>query len=195
MKRLVLVVLLFGLLTAQATDLIKWGRGSVVEKDGQVRIGEISFQSVDLILFRADNKVMVYTPYQVKAFFFFDQEENINRKFNSLKVNSNQVPMFYEYVVWGKVQMVRLVKNKNLIRGKLRDAFDYTYWVGWNDSYSRLKDFKRQVLPSLVEESPMLEQLVNAEKLNPSSVVDIVNILKLYNRVINRPQEVIARNE
>jgi hypothetical protein len=185
---------MLGLVTAQAGDPIKWSKGTVVEKDGQVRIGEISFQSVDLILFKADDKVMVYTPYHVKAFFYYDAEENVNRKFNSLKVEKNHSHLFYEYVVWGKVQMVRSVKNKNLINGKLRDAFDYNYLVSWNDRYSRIKDFKRNILPSLVEQSPILEQLVHDQRLNPSSIGDVVSILKLYNKVIINPNDIIARN-
>ena len=188
------MILILGLFTAQAGDPIKWSKGTVVEKDGQVRIGEISFQSVDLILFKADDKVMVYTPYHVKAFFYYDAEENVNRKFNSLKVDKNHSPLFYEYVVWGKVQMVRSVKNKNLINGKLRDAFDYNYLVSWNHRYSRIKDFKRNILPSLVEQSPILEQLVHDQRLNPSSIVDVVSILKLYNKVIIYPNDIIARN-
>jgi hypothetical protein len=186
---------MLSLFSAQAGDPIKWSKGSVVEKDGQVRIGEISFQTIDLILFRADDKVMVYTPHHVKAFFYYDEDENVNRKFNSLKVDENQLPLFYEYVVWGKVQMVRLVKNKNLIKGKLRDTFDYNYLVSWNDSYSRIRDFKHSVLPSLVEESAIFEQLIHEQKLNPSSIIDVVSILKLYNKVINSSEEIVARND
>jgi hypothetical protein len=98
-------------------------------------------------------------------------------------------------VVWGKVQMVRLVKNKNLIKGKLRDTFDYNYLVSWNDSYSRIRDFKHSVLPSLVEESAIFEQLIHEQKLNPSSIIDVVSILKLYNKVINSSEEIVARND
>lgn len=189
-------LVIFGLilcLSSQAADAIRWSKGSVVEKDGQVKIGDISFQSIDLILFKADNQIMVYTPYHIKAFFYYDESINVNRKFNSLKLEGNQSPLFYEYVVWGKAQMMRLVKNRNLIKGKLRDTYDYEYLISWNNGYTRLKDFRHEVYPALLAESPVLEELVHDQKLNPSSIVDVVNILKLYNRVINLPEDIIAR--
>ena len=69
MRGLIILVFVMGLFTVQASDLIVWSKGSVVEKGGQVRVGELSFQSVDLILFKTEGKMMVYTPYHVKAFF------------------------------------------------------------------------------------------------------------------------------
>ena len=193
MKSLVLVGLLVSI-AALGGNHVDWSRGSVVDKDGQVRVGEISLQSIDLILFKADDQVTVYVPHQLRSFYFFDNSIKVNRKFASLKVGSRRTPLFYEVVVWGDVQVVRLAKNRNLLKHKLGGGSDYNYLIRRNHTYTKLDNFKRDVYGSMMEESPRLHDMVRKQQLSPFYVADIIEIVRLYNWLGRLPDEVTARS-
>ena len=189
-------LLLFGLLSIPlvgwSNNLINWNKGSVVDSHGKVLVGEVALQSIDLILFREDNQVSVFTPFQVKSFYYYDEGEHINRKFTALKLANHKTPLFYELVVWGEVQVVRLAKNRNLLKHKLGNAKDYNYLVRYNDSYTKLDNFKRDVYNELIEKSPRLHQIIHKQKLSPFYEPDIIEIVKLYNWLGNLPDDVTA---
>jgi len=183
---------LLSLSTLLAGHKVEWNDGVVVDNNGKVLSGEISFQTVDLILFRSQGQVSVFTPYQIKSFSYYDNVANVNRKFSSYQQGTARQNLFFELVVWGDIQVVRLPKGKSSSK-RIRKPGGYNYLVGREDQFTKFDEFNRQIYPLLVAQSPTLHEAVQELQLSPYYTFDIIEIVRLYNR-LGRPTGTIARN-
>jgi hypothetical protein len=182
MKRLVLLAVVFCMVPAHAKEEIKWSKGCIVDTQGRVIGGEVSHQSVDLLLFRSNDKVMVYNPYHVKSFSYFDEELKISRKFSSAKIESSRTPLFYEVLVRGDVQIIKVQKGRGQLSGRL-EGFSADYMVKWQNDLVPLLDFKRSVYPELIKQCPLLKQFSEEQRLSQSHLEGIINIVYMYNKL------------
>jgi hypothetical protein len=188
MKRLILLALVFWMMPADAKEEIKWSKGCIVDTKGRVIGGEVSHQSIDLVLFRSNDKVMVYNPYHVKSFSYYDEELKISRKFSSAKIESSRVPLFYEVVVRGDVQVIKVVTSRVLLTG-LVEPNHVEYKIRWNTKLVSLNDFKTDVYPDLIKACPLLKQFANEQRLSPSNLKGILSIAYMYNKLTANPTD------
>lgn len=188
MKRLILLALVFWLMPADAKEEIKWSKGCIVDTRGRVIGGEVSHQSVELVLFRSHNKVMVYNPYHVKSFSYYDEELKISRKFNAGKVESSRVPLFYEVVVRGEVQVLKVVASRGLLTGRAASN-SVEYKIRWNNKFVSLSDFKDDVYPELIRKCPLLSHFADEQQLSPSNLKGILSIAYMYNKLTTSPTD------
>lgn len=188
MKRLILLAVVFWMMPADAKEEIKWNKGCIVDTKGRVIGGEVSHQSVDLVLFRSNNKVMVYNPYHVKSFSYFDEELKISRKFSSAKIESNRTSQFYEVVVRGDVQVIKVMKSRGLLTGR-PEGFSVEYMIKWQNNLVPLIDFKKEIYPELIERCPLLKQFSEEQRFSQSHLKGIISIVYMYNKLTANPAD------
>jgi hypothetical protein len=124
-----LVFLLWVLTTPLAARDLVWHDGSVVLASREVLTGKITMEAgFDLVLLRTADSCLVLPAHKVLSLYFYDADENINRKFVSLKESEDaRAPRhFYEVVLYGKVNVVRRLRFIHR-RSAGSDAQDYAY--------------------------------------------------------------------
>ncbi|WP_160143519.1 hypothetical protein [Chryseolinea soli] len=182
MKKLFFVLLV--LTTPLAARDLEWHDGSVVLASRNVLTGKIAMEpGFDLVLLRTADSCLVLPAHKILSLYFYDADENINRKFVSLKENENpRAPQhFYEVVLYGKVNVVRrlpFIKS----RSKGADAHDYVYFVQQENALTKLDRFNKDIYPSLLSSSgSLLADFVSANRLDPTDAAQAIRIIEYYN--------------
>jgi len=181
-KKLFFVLLV--LTTPLAARDLEWHDGSVVLASRNVLTGKIAMEpGFDLVLLRTADSCLVLPAHKILSLYFYDADENINRKFVSLKENENpRAPQhFYEVVLYGKVNVVRrlpFIKS----RSKGADAHDYVYFVQQENALTKLDRFNKDIYPSLLSSSgSLLADFVSANRLDPTDAAQAIRIIEYYN--------------
>lgn len=164
-----------------ASDLVKWSKGIIVMADGEVRQGELAFQVSEIVLFRASGEVTVFTASKVRSFRYYDQLENINRKFVSRASSLGRTACFYEVVVLGEVSVIRKLSHHMISNRKNSDKDDYNYFICFQNNLIPLHHFRNKVYPSLTS-SRQIGRLIKDRHLNPNHKADAIQIIQLYNK-------------
>jgi hypothetical protein len=182
-----LFFLLLVLTTQLAARDLVWHDGSVVLASRKVLTGKITIESAfDLVLLRTGDSCMVLPAHKVLSLYFYDADENINRKFVSLKENDEaRAPQhFYEVVLYGKVNVVRRLPFIKA-RSKEADAQDYVYFVQWENELIKLDRFKKDIYPAMLSSSgKMLGEFVSANRLDPADAAQAIRIIEYYDHTI-----------
>ncbi|AYB29701.1 hypothetical protein D4L85_03495 [Chryseolinea soli] len=172
------------LTTPLAARDLEWHDGSVVLASRNVLTGKIAMEpGFDLVLLRTADSCLVLPAHKILSLYFYDADENINRKFVSLKENENpRAPQhFYEVVLYGKVNVVRrlpFIKS----RSKGADAHDYVYFVQQENALTKLDRFNKDIYPSLLSSSgSLLADFVSANRLDPTDAAQAIRIIEYYN--------------
>jgi len=178
-----LFLLLWVLATSLAARDLEWHDGSVVLASREVLTGKITMASgFDLVLLKTKDSCLVLPAHKVLSFYFYDADENINRKFVSLKENKEaRAPRhFYEVVLYGKINVVRRPRFTSS-RCTESDAQDYVYFVQRENELMKLGQFKKEMYPSLVSSAEMLSEFVSENKLDPADAAQAIRIIEYYN--------------
>lgn len=166
-------------------DCPVWYNGSLVLKSNEVLKGKISVEAAhDMILFRQDGRLMVYTADKIQSVFFYDADENINRKFISFtqKINSFSASYLYEVVAFGEIKILRKLlfpsadpkDNKN----------SYHYFVLAQNELITFNKFRTKVFPNLLKVSESLSEFIRESRFNPNLTGDIIKIVEHYNNEV-----------
>lgn len=169
--------------TTYASELLKWNAGVVVLDDGQLRQGELAFQVSEIVLFRTEGKVTVYTANKIHSFRYYDQEQDINRKFVSRASTFGRTAIFYEVVVVGEVSIIRKLKTQIIANRKISDKDDFDYFVLFQNNLFTLGQFRNKVYPGLIAKWGQIIDLIKQRHLNPNQKADAIQIIQLYNKV------------
>lgn len=183
MRILLLLTAIGFCFSVYASGSLKWNAGILVTIDGQVQQGELAFQVSEIVLFRTAGEVTVYPANKVHSFRYYDQEENINRKYVSHLSAYGRNASFYEVIVVGEVNVMRLLKSQRITDRKKSDLDDYDYFVLLEENLINLKQFSNKVYPNLVYRSEQIPFLVKEQHLNPNQKADAIRIVQLYNKV------------
>jgi hypothetical protein len=185
-----IVVLL--LLTAQMCwAQNQWHTGVVVLPDQQVRTGQMTLHA-DVLIFRSNEQVTVYSPHQIASFRFFDQKENINRQYLSVSDRNSIYPIhrFYEIVTKGNISVVR--RNNYPLLTSVDDK-DYSYFSLRHNELIPLKRFRSRVFPELLHHLPFqLNDYITQQNLNPNRMADAIQIVQFYNRQIQTEISIVG---
>lgn len=186
-------IFLFTLCKLSAKE-ITWYKGSVVLETRKVLVGEISIEvDHDLILLRSNGKVDVYPAHKIRSLQFYDEQENINRKFVSLpeKQFIRNVFRLFEVVVSGDVAVLR--KKRSVCNGTLSDADDFHYYVLYNQELSQLTSFRSKVYPTLMlNGGSEFADFILKKDLTPNDPAGAIQIIESYNQLV-RNDQLIAR--
>jgi hypothetical protein len=158
-----------------------WLPGTVVTTDSVVVNGEVAFQTAELILFRADEFVKVFTPTQLLAAHAFDKDENLHHRYVAYGAADARL-LFYEVVVPGPVRVLRLLQSKMPLTRVASDRDDYDYFVATTNRLVRLHRFYRELFPELVAENEALASWTQTEALHPREPGDAIRIVQKFNQ-------------
>ncbi|AKD57130.1 hypothetical protein SD10_21770 [Spirosoma radiotolerans] len=151
-----------------ARDSDVWNQGELVLMNGTELKGDIDYNwKAGVVQYREGNKIRAYSAYQVRAFRYFDDHQNVLRKFVTFdyadKSGSRQRPLFLEEVVMGSLPVYREVRSvhepiklKNLSmfnsdKELVKDLANFTYLVLLNGELINLNLFYRAMWPALKE--------------------------------------------
>lgn len=185
MKKLFFIFFVFTT-SLSARDLV-WHDGSVVLASREVLTGKITMEpGFDLLLLRTGDSCLVLPAHKVLSLYFYDAEENINRKFASLKENDSPLAPqhFYEVVLYGKVNVIRRLRQTKS-RSTGLDALDYVYFVQRENELTKLERFKKDIYPALLSASDeRLTEFVSSNKLDPADAAQAIRIIEYYNHTL-----------
>jgi hypothetical protein len=188
-----LLFLNFQLLSAQS---LTWFEGSVVLSTCEVLVGKISIkEDHDLILFEQGETRMVYPSHRIKSLYFYDRENNINRRYLSLKEKDGVRSSYhlYEIVIAGRVDVLR--RKKTSAFSEHTSALDFNYFIRYNEELIVLRKFKRKVFPQLRSESDTrLENFITANKLRADLPTNAIRIIEYYNSLVKVEDPVAIQN-
>src|SRR5688572_9909579 len=149
MKIIFCCLLLFNI-TIVGAHVDKTVEGSIVLSNGAVLVGKLLLHlDHDVILFSEGDTRMVYGAHKVKAVYYYDAVNNINRRFVSLKQHYGirAVYRFFEVVLAGDVKVLRQQKYASMAEDA--QALDYNYFVYRDETIIPLENFRREVYPQL----------------------------------------------
>ena len=181
----------FQILNAQS---LVWFEGSVVLSTCEVLVGRISIKDEhDLILFEQGEIRTVYPAHKIRSLYFYDREDNINRRYLSLEehygVRSSYV--LYELVITGMVDVLR--RKKMTAFSEHASELDFNYFVRYNDELTELRKFKKKVFPQLRSgPDKRLESFITVNMLRTDLPTGAIRIIEYYNSIV-RVEEPIAR--
>lgn len=134
---------------------------------------------------------MVYTADKILSLFFYDADENINRKFISFteKINSFRASYLYEVVVFGEIKILRRLLFSFADPGD--DKNSYHYFVLAGNELVTINKFRTKVFPDLLNASESLSGFIHENRLNPNVHEDVIRIVEYFNRV-SRSKSLIA---
>jgi len=183
--RTLLILSLFALSTSLYAKNLKWHEGAVVLNDDHIVTGEISIEPEnDLIMLRADGSVNTYAFNKIQSFYFYDAEQNINRKFISLKDHdaAKNKSHLYEVVLRGRVNILRQPKN-GLAQESNMSSDNFNYYVRMDNHLTNLTDFRKNVFPMLLHSfHDQIATFIYQNKLNPNSQDSAIKIIEFYNK-------------
>lgn len=172
------------LMDATAGPVI-WVSGVVVLQDETVKVGELSPQAGELVLFREKNGVVsAYAAHHVLSFRFYDAKENINRVFVS-RANSpsySKAYHFYECVATGFLSVFRKPRASYFVNAE-KYGDDFIYYVAWNDRWLSLTQFRQDIFPFIRQQSRKLPALKDGlAVLNPNQRDQALKMIILFNQ-------------
>lgn len=176
--RLILPLLLVACSTLAQNP--RWWPGTVVLTSREVLNGDLCFQTADLVLFRTSDELRVLTPAQLESFHFFDVDADLHHRFVSVQDERGH-SRFFELVVSGDVQVLRLFSPTRPLERPLSDRDDFDYYVRFAGEWIHLRHFHHRVLPSLLALDQNLSGLIRSNNLQSRRVADAVRIAVLYN--------------
>ena len=168
--------------------------GSIVLESKEVLTGTFYFEEKEGLLYRRKKEGLeIFPVYAVKALYFYDARENINRQYIKLVSDGSRYPyQLYEVVLSGEVKVLRKRKShdyplKNdapeLVKAG-EHAYNYHYFVLFDDELVGLSDFSREVFPHMFNQHPQeLNYLVEGLDWNVKEASGAIQLIKKYNQL------------
>lgn len=175
-----LIFLLLALSTTSFSQSAQlWKKGSIVLTTNKVLVGELMVHlDFNTLVFRSANAVEVLPSHKISSFRFYDEQLNINRQFMNIRDSLRGQNSFYELVVKGKYNVVRIQNHRH----PQNDQTDYTYYVYHEESLVPIRKFKKKVFPDLLSSRPDLDQWIKTKRLDLNQKKTAILIVQEYNR-------------
>ena len=151
-----------------------------------MRTGQLAIQlAYDIVLLKVNDRVQVYPAHAVESVHFYDERENINRKFLSLAQPDQYArPALYEVVVRGEVAVLRRAKDYINTRVSEQDAFDFFLWH--DASLIPLNRFRDKIYPMMLARHQTAMTTYKTERdINPNNPADAIRLIKFYNELVH----------
>lgn len=192
MKVLFVCVLVVSFHTLHSQSLM-WHEGVLVLSNNEILRGKFAIEQLhDIVLYRNDIVSEVFPAHKVRSLFFYDEKENINRRFVSVKQNDMSRPWYqiYEVVVAGEVAVMR---RKKASEKHLSNTSSFTYYIQYQDSLIPFGKFTKQIYPILsTNMGSCLDEYIRKNRLRTYHMASSIQIIEFYNQS-SRSTEVQAR--
>ena len=171
----------------------EWVQGSVVLTNKKVLLGEISKKPIhELILVNTQDGMKALPANQIEFYRFYDEKENINRQFISIKFNDLfRTSKFFEIVIQGNAKVVRRF-HKKTDSDQLDNARDFDYFAFIDNKLLPLPAFKNKILPLLSDRFPIeIPTFMSMNNLSPQSMKDAFLIIKHFNTLTKHNESLV----
>ena len=176
-------------------DETAWNQGVVVLVDDEVLSGEIYYNPLhQLVLLRSGDgqPIATLTTRQVQRFFYYSPQDNIIHRFLTIERrlrSSYVVRSFYEVVTEGPVLYLR--QSNHCTARPPRESSPHTvafhYYAYYRGKLVRARAFEKDLLPTLLHESPALVDYMKSQRLHPYHVGDQILLVSYFNRHLAQP--------
>ncbi|MFP4092484.1 MAG: hypothetical protein ACLFUB_21030 [Cyclobacteriaceae bacterium] len=179
----------------------QWYPGIVILQDEQVLRGDISYDFAhDLVMCRQEGTIRTFGPQQAQSFRYYEEEANLLHNFSVYTLQKNsfyEQKGFFEIVLQGDVSYVRK-RNKYPIyqtRNGYMQPRDfrnephlvaYDYYILVNDEMIKARNFKKEVLPALLQEDRSIKAFMKEKRLRTYDIADQIVLLDYYNKAPRR---------
>ena len=172
-----------------------WNDGVVVLIGDSVLSGEIHYNSLhQLVLLRSADgqKITTLTTRQVQRFFYYNPQDNIIHRFLAIEQHPHHAYVarsFYEVVTEGPVLYLRQPNqcSAHPPPGSNPHVVAFRYFAYYRGKMVRAHAFRKELLPTLVQESPGLINYMKSQQLKPYHVGDQIVLINYFNQQISEP--------
>ena len=180
--RYLIPFLLLITVAAAAQDLsadLDWYKGILITKNQDTIYGRLKYDHARKVVVLKDSASLKgYSSRNIEFFRVLDTEFGLVRTYTSvayLTESGFQTSEFFELVLSGEITVVR-----EGTRGKFNEI-NYSYFALVQDHLEPFRNFKKRLLPDLVQKQPELRELIKENHLNTKKKLDRLIIVDLYN--------------
>lgn len=149
----------------------------------------------DLLYQKRDSRKVSFPVFKLKSLHFYDEEENINRKFIKIKTDRSisKFPyQLYEVVVGGEMKVLRKRKpydypldpGEEKLSKEKEEVYNYHYYVYRNGVIYPSNRFYKEVYPLLMNENlAVASELLESKDFNLRSLSSIIQFVEGYNQL------------
>ncbi len=170
--------------------------GTIVLETNEIVTGLFYFEEkMNLLYKRKQTGLEIFPIYKVKALYFYDARENINRRYIKLandKSRSNFPNQLYEVVLAGELKVLRKRKtydfpdkgeSSELTKAE-ENAYNYHYFIQFNEDLVEMCDFSKKVLPHMRNQHPReLGLLLKEYDWNIHQASGAIRLIDEYNQL------------
>lgn len=168
-----------------------WHDGVLVLSNNEVLRGKLSVECHhDIVLFRTSSTTQVYPAYRIARVYFYDVENNINRKFRVLTYPEIHAQLF-EVVVQGTISIVRKPHLYGVVHVEDHHAYNY-FIIDDSGQTFPLSEFGPLYSQLCKKSDGMLKSLVHAKRLNLTTKAGIISAIMAYNSIIANEHKALA---
>ena len=158
---------------------LDWYKGILITKNQDTIYGRLKYDhSRKVVVLKDSGSLKGYSSRNIEFFRVLDTEFGLVRTYTSvayLTGSGFQTSEFFELVLSGEITVVR-----EGTRGKFNEI-NYTYFALVEDYLEPFRNFKKRLLPDLVQKQPELRELIKENHLNTKKKLDRLIIVDLYN--------------
>lgn len=170
--------------------------GTIVLESEEIVTGTFHFEEKEDLLYRRKKTGLEIFPiYKVKALYFYDARENINRHY--IKIATDKSPskfpyQLYEVVQSGELKVLRKRKAYDFpVKGESSEltkaeenAYNYHYFIQFNEDLLEMCDFSKKVLPRMRSQHPReLDSLLKEHDWNVHQPSGAIRLIAEYNQL------------
>ncbi len=177
-----------------------WSSGVIVTADEQILQGEIRYNyAYDIVMYRenADASLQTFSTNQITSFRYYDEKQDRVRYFHKYTYRESDYitrPGFFEVVLSGNISYLRkhngvtyfdaTDSRRFAVKRSGRTSPDvvcYDYYVQLNGEIIRARQFKREVLPWLLNQNIAVKDHMKEHGLRSGYVDDQIRLVRYAN--------------
>lgn len=158
--------------------------GVVVYNDHQIFRGSLEVcTELNLVASLSENGREVVPLHQMERLYFYDPDENLNRRYCVLPALNQRKLDLCEIVVDGAVQVLR---KKHAQTNGSDVRYHYSYFLSYQSQLYAFHRFRTTIYRDMIERhGRSLSDYLRAHKLSPNDPADAVLIVKFVNQLEN----------
>jgi hypothetical protein len=179
----------------------RWDQGQIFLND-EMLIGEIRYHPQhDVVFYKTEGQIETFSPYTVDSFSFYDEAAGLTRTFSALSPgpDGSQGPKaFFEITLEGDLTLARkgkFAKRRNargnahplagflLLPPQAEQDLVYDYFLVSAEGLTKIRHFRKQVLPLMADREEEMEQFINRFSFNFSNPLSYILLINYYNQI------------
>lgn len=177
-----------------------WQQGEIF-LDDKVLEGKVHYdEQLDVVFYKEGEYTRAFTAQTISLFKFEDEEMGVTRTFQSLAHDREALHgqrEFYEIVMDGDITLARKSKCTHVASSKhvipvlpllitakhSQGATAFNYFILENDGLTRIKNFKKQVLPLMKDQQEEIDQFMDDYNFNLHKPTSYMLVINYYNHL------------